>query len=155
MGETLNHAKLTIVALIAATIPAGISSAPTASAQQVWGACGISTPEDKVVAKYSKARLTCGNTGYGFRHIQIKHGEEWQGLAAIENRNWRDIADMAISKSLDTPDLVVPQGARACYSGQIYLVNHVNGQIAKTVEPTVIVDNGVIVTAFPGGKCRA
>ncbi|MGW4092109.1 hypothetical protein, partial [Nocardia sp. NPDC004750] len=33
--------------------------------------------------------------------------------------------------------------------------NHVNGQIAKTVEPTVIVDNGVIVTAFPGGKCRA
>lgn len=121
----------------------------------MWGACGISTPEDKVVAKYSKARLTCGNTGYGFRHIQTKHGEEWQGLAAIENRNWRDIADMAISKSLDTPDLVVPQGARTCYSGQIYLVNHVNGQIAKTVEPTVIVDNGVIVTAIPGGKCRA
>ncbi|RJO76971.1 hypothetical protein D5S18_12255 [Nocardia panacis] len=151
----MNHTKLATAALIAATIAAVISSAPTASAQQVWGACGISTPEDKVVANYSKARLTCGNTGYGFRHIQTKHGEEWQGLAAIENRNWRDIADMAISKSLDTPDLVVPQGARTCYSGQIYLVNHVNGQIAKTVEPTVIVDNGIIVTAFPGGKCRA
>lgn len=45
--------------------------------------------------------------------------------------------------------------SKYCYSGQIYLVNHVNGRIEKTVQPTVIVGgDGTIITAYPGGGCR-
>ncbi|MGW5311136.1 hypothetical protein ACWEQ0_14825 [Nocardia thailandica] len=123
----------------------------------VWGACGVSTSDHKVVRTYSKAVLKCGTQNWGYNHIKARHIGEWEGLAAIENKNWRDIADMAIAKSLDSPDRTVDAGGgKRCYSGQIYLVNHVTGQIAKTVQPTVIVgSSGDIITAYPGGGCRA
>ncbi|MFC9436804.1 hypothetical protein [Nocardia sp. NPDC057030] len=112
--------------------------------------------ETKVVATYSKARLQCGTDNWGYRHIQQRHQTEWEALGAIENRNWRDIADLAIAKSLDAPDQSGPAGgSKTCYSGQIYLVNHVTGQIAKTIQPTIIVGgDGTILTAYPGGGCR-
>src|SRR5690606_38448756 len=37
--------------------------------------------------------------------IQARHMSEWEGLAAIEGRNWRDIADMALAKAHDAPRL--------------------------------------------------
>ncbi len=46
-------------------------------------------------------------------------------------------------------------GSKYCYSGQIYLVNHVNGRIEKTVQPTVIVGgDGTTITPSPGDGCR-
>ncbi len=87
---------------------------------------------------------------------------EWEGLAAIERRNWRDIADMAIEKvdmaiekSLSSPDKFTTQdGGKFCHTGQIYLVNKASGRIAQTVQPTVIVTgSGKIITAVPGGRC--
>ncbi len=80
---------------------------------------------------------------------------DWENLAAIEGRNWRDIADMAMSKAHDAPDWHGPvRDGKYCHTGQIYLVNRATGTIAKTVQPTVIVNaNGVIVTASPGGGC--
>ncbi|MBF6464404.1 hypothetical protein IU427_04315 [Nocardia beijingensis] len=101
--------------------------------------------------------MKCGTDTWGFRHIQGRHLQDWQNLAGIERKNWRDIADIAIAKSLDAPDRTASAGGgKTCFSGQIYLVNHVTGQIAKTVEPTVIVgSDGAIITAYPGGKaCR-
>lgn len=80
---------------------------------------------------------------------------EWDSLAAIEGRNWRDIADMAIAKADDAPDWHGPVGGgKYCYTGQIYLVNRAIGAIAKTAQPTVIVnDEGKVITAYPGGAC--
>jgi hypothetical protein len=135
--------------------PQAISAVHTAPAQ-IWGACGISTPEDKIVATYSKGVLRCGNGEVGYRHIQKQHQSQWQGLADIEGRNWRDIADMAIAKSMDSPDVQrSTAGGKYCYSGQIYLVDKVRGTVAKTVHPTVIVplSSRTIITAYPGGAC--
>jgi hypothetical protein len=151
---------LSLIAPTAAAEPT-MSPAQLAAARpvlsQVWGACGASTPEDKLVATYSKGTLRCGNAAWGYRHIQIRHQGEWAGLAAIEGKNWRDIADMAIAKSMNSPDVHRPMGnGKYCYSGQIYLVDKIRGTIAKTVQPTVIVrqrDN-TIITAYPGGACR-
>lgn len=80
----------------------------------------------------------------------------WEGLAAIEGRNWRDIADMAITKAHDAPDWHGPQGSgKYCHTGQIYLVNRTTGAIAETARPTMIVTaGGVVITAFPGGGRR-
>ncbi|MFC4373120.1 hypothetical protein ACFO5K_03315 [Nocardia halotolerans] len=132
------------------------TGAGTADASRVWAACGMSSSETKLVATYPKAHLQCGTANWGFRHIKARHLEEWQNLANIERKNWRDIADMAIEKSLTAPDKSGPAGgSKYCYSGQIYLVNHVNGRIEKTVQPTVIVGgDGTIITAYPGGGCR-
>src|SRR5262249_50988089 len=111
----------------------------------------------QLTATYSKGTLRCGNGAWGYRHIQGRHQSEWGGLAVIEGKNWRDIADMAIAKSMDSPDIDRPMGnGKYCYSGQIYLINKVRGTVEKTVQPTVIVrqlDN-TIITAYPGGACR-
>lgn len=138
------------------TAAGGFVGGGSANASQVWAACGMSSPETKVVATYPKARLQCGTATWGFLHIKARHLDEWQGLANIEGKNWRDIADMAIEKSMTAPDQSGPAGgSKYCYSGQIYLVNHVNGRIEKTVQPTVIVGgDGTIITAYPGGGCR-
>lgn len=151
VGRSVATASVVLGLLVAV----GFSASAAEAAPQLWAACGRSSPEDKVVATYSKAQLLCGNDKFGFRHIQNRHGDEWQQLAAIENRNWRDIADMALAKALDNPDRTVNQGrGTSCYSGQIYLVNFATGAIAKTVQPSVIVSNdGRIITAFPGGGC--
>jgi hypothetical protein len=93
----------------------------------------------------------------GFSTVQGSHLNDWQRLADIEGKNWRDIADIAIAKSMDNPDIERSVGSdRHCYSGQIYLVEKVRGTIAATAQPTVIVNTatGNIVTAYPGGGCR-
>lgn len=135
---------------------AGLTPSSVAHATFPWGACGTDSSEDKVVTAFGEWKLLCGNKGYGYRHIQSRHMSEWEGLAAIEGRNWRDIADMAIAKAHDAPDWHGPQGGgRYCSTGQIYLINRATGAAAKTVQPTVIVDeNGIVITAFPGGACR-
>ncbi|NKY87072.1 hypothetical protein [Nocardia veterana] len=50
-----------------------------------------------MVTSFGEWKLLCGNKDYGYRHIQDRHMDEWEGLASIEGRNWRDIADMAIA----------------------------------------------------------
>ncbi|UGT59920.1 hypothetical protein [Nocardia asteroides] len=138
-----------VIAAIAASF-AGTVTAPPANASFPWGACGASSPADKVVTTFGNWKLLCGTGDFGFRHIQARHLGEWESLAAIENRNWRDIADMAMAKAHDAPDW---QGSHV--TGQIYLVNHATGAIVKTAQPTVIVNNrNEIITAFPGGGCR-
>lgn len=149
--------RLLVMAVAATVVPlVGLTPSPVAHASFPWGACGASSPADKVVTTFGEWKLLCGNDNGGFRHIQGKHTSEWEGLAAIEGRNWREIADMAIAKAHDAPDWHGPQGSgKYCYTGQIYLVNHVTGAIVKTVQPTVIVnERQEVITAFPGGACR-
>ncbi|MFC3964502.1 hypothetical protein [Nocardia jiangsuensis] len=77
---------------------------------------------------FGKWKLLCGTADFGFRHIQAKHMGEWESLAVIENRNWRDIADMAMTKAHDAPDRQGSHGAgKMRFTGQIYLVNHATG----------------------------
>ncbi|WP_459545561.1 hypothetical protein [Nocardia sp. X0981] len=145
-----------MTAVAAAALPImGLTPSPVAHASFPWGACGASSPEDKVVTTFGEWKLLCGNDRSGYRHIQQRHMSDWENLAAIEGRNWRDIADMAMSKAHDAPDWHGPvRDGKYCHTGQIYLVNRATGTIAKTVQPTVIVNaNGVIVTASPGGGC--
>ena len=153
-GEMRIRAAVTTAA--AAMALAGLVPGPIAHASFPWGACGAHSPEDKVVTTFGNWKLLCGNGDWGFRHIRARHMSEWEGLAAIEGRNWRDIADMAMTKAHDAPDWHGPQGSGAyCHTGQIYLVNRTTGTIAKTVQPTVIVtEDGTVITAFPGGGCR-
>ncbi|MFF0489550.1 hypothetical protein ACFYTQ_11080 [Nocardia sp. NPDC004068] len=157
-------AGLAFAGLVAGPAQADYPKSPDQA--RTWGACpavAADSHSDKVVRDYNEtanhAVLKCGNERWGYWHIYKRHvydNPEWSNLADIEGVNWRQVVDMAIAKSLDQPD-VSGQGPNGtwCYSGQIYLVNKATGQIAKTVEPTVIVaPDGRVVTAFPGGRCQ-
>ncbi|MGY1894167.1 hypothetical protein [Nocardia gipuzkoensis] len=146
---------LVIATAAVVTLIVGVIQGPFAYASFPWGACGVSSPADKVVTTFGNWKLLCGDEGSGYRHIQQRHMSEWEGLRAIEGRNWRDIADMAIAKAHDAPDWHGPVGGgKYCYTGQIYLVNRATGAIAKTVQPTVVVnEEGRVITAYPGGAC--
>jgi len=91
--------------------------------------------------------MQLSHSGLGAKLEVIASGA---GIGAVS-----DIADMAISKSLDNPDRTVNQGGgKLCYSGQIYLVSFATGAITTTVYPSIIVlSDGRIITAFPGGGC--
>ncbi|WP_169332737.1 hypothetical protein [Nocardia araoensis] len=155
MGVEMKIRALLVTAAAVFSLVAGVVQSPLAHASFPWGACGNSSPADKVVTTFGDWKLLCGDEESGYRHIQRRHMSEWEGLAGIEGRNWRDIADMAIAKAHDAPDWHGSVGSgKYCYTGQIYLVNRATGAIAKTVQPTVIVnENGKVITAYPGGAC--
>ncbi|MGW4482123.1 hypothetical protein [Rhodococcus triatomae] len=146
--------------------PAYADHPATPNDARTWGACPTVNPDrasDKVVREYSettnRAVLKCGNEKAGYWHIYKRHvydNPEWEMLASIENTNWRNLVDIAIAKALDVPEYSVLQpNGTTCYTAQLYLVNHANGAIEKTINPSIVVaPDGVIVTAFPGGGCR-
>ena len=162
--------KLLAVSLSAAvfgpltTIPAQAVDMPDPA---VWGAC----PQDgaKDISKVIRTRhggpygppenqlgagditLKCGTENVGFRHIVNRHGPQWQTLADIEGRNWRDIADMALTKNITNPDQTAPQdGGKWCVSSEIYLVNKDSGEVVKTKRTkTILTDKHEVLTTFP------
>jgi hypothetical protein len=158
-----------VVGISLASLFAGAAQADypkTPDQARIWAACpavAADSYSSKLVRDYNEtsnhAVLKCGNIRWGYWHIYKRHvydNPEWSNLADIEGVNWRQVVDMAIAKSLDQPDKQGqgPEGVW-CYSGQIYLVNKVTGQIAVTVEPLIIVaPDGRVITAFPGGRCK-
>lgn len=152
------------------TIPAQADGLIDMPEPETWGACPLdnSAEPGKVIRTWhggpygppenqlppGDITLKCGYDRAGFRHIIERHGiNEWQPLAAIENRNWRDLADMAITKSITNPDQVVPKGdGKWCLSSEVYLINKGTGEIAKVVRSvTIVSDQHEIITVYPKG----
>ena len=133
----------------------------------VWGACPQDGAKDigKVIRTWhggpygppenqlgaGDITLKCGTENVGFRHIVNRHDPQWQTLADIEGRNWRDIADMALTKNITNPDQTAPQdGGKWCVSSEIYLVNKDSGEVVKTKRTrTILTDKHEVLTTFP------
>lgn len=122
---------------------------------RTWQARPLGPPENQLDA--GEVRLVCGNNDFGFRHIANKHGTEWESLALLENRNWRDVVDMAITKNLTDPDQHSAQeNGKWCGSSEIYFTDKVKGTILKVLRSiTIVSDKREVVTTFPNPDgCR-
>jgi hypothetical protein len=145
-------------------------------AAQVWAACGIFDDKQKLVRAFSRvaasttkgdpgylpagtSNLKCGSDTWGYNHIVKNHLSQWENDAAIEGKNWRDLADFAISVALTDPDTVTYRKSNDtyCFSREIYLIDKRNGQVVATRYPnvTVAAASKQIITAFPASaQCR-
>jgi hypothetical protein len=124
------------IALIALAVTPLLGS-PPAHASTPWGACGIWTPETKLVTKYHVKRhtyyyLRCGNARYGYRHILDRHRGDFQRLAFGTHQNWRDIADLAMASISRDPDRApAPKHGKRCLSRVIFLRNVRTNQVVR------------------------
>ncbi|WP_152666739.1 hypothetical protein [Arthrobacter sp. YC-RL1] len=147
------------------------SLAAAAYKPQTWGACGSGSASSKHVRTWqvattpyaSKAAvLKCGtwtakkpDGGWGYRHIQGKHGNEWKQLGALVGANWRDIADFAISDSMKNIYSGSAQVSNNTYKYKgIVQLKKYNGSVVKTYYTTIAVDqtDRRIITAYYRSK---
>jgi|GEM_PF-5216802 len=155
--HTTSRSELASGALLWMQEPAAAGAVPAAA--QPWGSCALAT-EDKVIRAFPRAKvLRCGHNGYGQWHIDDRHREDWEQLAASSGQDWRAVADLAIDSALGAPAVVRERAANdtRCYSTAIYLVDVRTGVTVGSSIVRVVAGNrsNNIVTAFPSpSHCR-
>ena len=146
-----------VAALLALVVAPSLVS--PAQASTPWGACGIRTPEDKVVTKYYATPrayyyLRCGTAEYGYRHILNRHRGDFERLAFGTDQNWRDIADLSMDAISRDPDAAKPGGnGKGCLSRVIFLRNKRTNQVVRqqTVRMYFRYRDNAIITVHPRG----
>lgn len=120
-----------------------------------WGACGVFTSDNKVVATYSGGvRLTCGSEKFGYRHIKRDHRSQFETLAAPTALNWRDLAHWAIESNMKDPDRRVQQNANtACRVRVLYLKKNGGASVGYNFTLIFNSDTKDVITVFPGSNC--
>jgi hypothetical protein len=140
-------------------------------ASQIWAACGLRTPQEKLVRSFERhaarvdqnhilragqAHLVCGNAGYSYRHILKGHRRDWEYDACLVGSNWRDHADWAIEATLRDPQVVTyrSQNDSYCYSRAIQLWDKANKRYHgdRIIVVPVYASSLRIVTAFPNNE---
>jgi len=92
--------------------PAAVDNS-TSQGTPPWSPCGARDKKTKVLHQYkratvagvagARATLACGTSGWGFRHIKVRHLSQWEAEAAPLFTPWMDIAHWAIANTLATP----------------------------------------------------
>ena len=126
-----------------------------------WGACGVSSASNKHVRMFylstvpyagKNIPLQCGTSGWGYRHIQERHMNDWANKAVYVGANWRDMADFAITDALQHvySGTYNASNNTYLYRGVVELRRY-NGSTVHTFYPHVVVAAGDnrMITAFP------
>jgi hypothetical protein len=156
--SVLAGALLTITGLIGATVPAsaavsGSSSAAAATAPAVAAAapnCGKGVGPRKLLASYRTKRygtsgyrtvtLYCGNSTYGYRHLEPHVGQYFGG--------WGNF-DQSIRDTLLAPAKIVEQtNGNYVYSAPIYQCFYAGYYYIWTFFVVRTINTGTIVTAY-------
>lgn len=118
-----------------------------------WGACGISTSDQKVVYQFNTFELRCGNASWGYRHIKDGHYEEFQGLARAGGLNWSDLVHWAIHYNNTDPDHVIVNGTDGCRDRLLYLHDS-NGREIWQQRFKLIYNatDGRVITTYPSSS---
>lgn len=157
MIAALTRPALPRLAVLVLALVACLVTAPAAAARAApialpsgppWGACGRSTPEDKVVRQFPTGiTLRCGGPlgaaepRYGYRHILFRHKRDLERLAAGTFQNWRDVADLAMETIANDPDRSVPApGNQICQSRVIFLNDLRTGQPVRQQVMVMYID---------------
>jgi hypothetical protein len=143
---------------------ASVAAAPNYPVGPIaWGACGSSTAASKIVRTFDRtavynfggglARLRCGDSKYGYRHIQIRHQQDWQNIADYDGVNWRTAADWGMWNALYHPESSSWQSPNdtQVYEATIRLINKRTRQVVRLATVRVVVARGSknIITSFP------
>ena len=152
----------------AAEVNAGFNFNPhTGVARAYWHPCGMRDKASKVVRTYprvnfpdfpgGKSNLRCGDKESGFRHIKLRHIQDWEKDALIVNENWRTHADWAISLVLRNPDIYryKVENNTYCFSRKVHLVFRGVSREIRYVKVVIGVKNKNVITAFPSNsQCK-
>lgn len=157
-ARTTYQRRLVAILCACALLIAGIASPAEGNTKlgpaPVLGACGVFTPEKKVVYKYwnnAGRTLYCGTAKYGFRHIRERHRTQFQTLAAIGGLQWWDLMHWAIYYNYKDPDYVRYQGnGKTCRSRSLYLGSRSGKPYAKIFH--VITGSNGVITAYPASS---
>lgn len=109
-----------------------------------------------------KTSLKCGNSSYGFKHIQQRHAAQWISryakLGPTNGLDWSDILDFALTTTLDAPYIANPirpgSANKTCFAGIVEARSYPGNKLLFRYEPTVVVsqNNRHIITAIPSTK---
>lgn len=135
-------------------------SEPQMSAMLAAPGCNAGDAETKRVTNWKRrnpngvARLICGTSGYGWRHIAARHGQDYQNIVTKYQlgRSWNDFAMWAMSTTVGAPASapVNPYNNTWGYTAPIQIKNN-KGQVVRTYSMLVSVSRSdeKIITAFP------
>jgi hypothetical protein len=146
--------------------PGGTFSADQMVAMATWGACGVSDDQWKLVRTFSRAGspgktpagkslMHCGTSGWGYRHIQSRHSQDFLNLGAlVGSSDWRSFADWMMVQALAWPAYIEKQSTgNWLYKTQVQIRDR-NDVIRAVKYSNVVVnprDFGVI-TAYPSSS---
>lgn len=126
-----------------------------------WGACGVSSQENKVVRKYSKGYvLRCGgprlssNPSWGYRHITKRHRKDFGRLTPqlLMRRNWRDLTDFVIEWTIKDPDKTRSVGGGQMCRDRVFWLADAHGRTVHKQRFKLYTRGNRINTVFPSTK---
>ncbi|MDQ1123455.1 hypothetical protein QE412_002028 [Microbacterium trichothecenolyticum] len=121
--------------------------------------CNAGDPESKRVTNWQRrnpngvAKLVCGNSQFGWRHIAGRHGQDYQNIVTKYRlgRSWDDFAKWAMSTTVGAPQAAPVRNNNTWgYTAPIQIKNK-QGQVVRTYSMLVSVSRSdeKIITAFP------
>ena len=133
-------------------------SGPDLPGASILGVCRTSTTW--TVDRYETAALgsvamQCGNASQGYRHIEIRHEQDWtDDLRGLGGRDWDDLMLTAVDTALTSPGPGFPQDAgdgKVCYAAPIRFAD---GRTPPDGWVKVIVSATTdrVITAYPTSR---
>lgn len=100
------------------------------------------------------AKLECGNSGYGWRHIAAGKAQDWQNIINKYNlgTDWATFAKWNIGNTVGAPASAPDNSANKTYTYQAPLqIRNAQGQVVRTYTVKVPVGSTTerIITVFP------
>jgi hypothetical protein len=127
-----------------------------------WAACGVYDSNTKVVYTYSRAqisgysgstaKLLCGSTSWGFRHIEASHMADWQAKGEYIGATWSQMAHWAMTNTLSKPCSKYYQSSNDTFQYVApFQIRNNQGQVVHTFGARVVVARVTqnIITSYP------
>lgn len=138
----------------------GVEFGGSVSALAAAPGCSASDPATKRVNTWQRrnpsgvAKLECGNSSYGWRHIAAGKAQDWQNIINKYNlgTDWATFAKWNIGNTVGAPASAPYNSANQTYTYQAPLqIRNAQGQVVRTYTVKVPVGSTTerIITAFP------
>ena len=152
-------------ATAAAAEPPVINYSTVQPAARGWSTCWPWDGKTKVVKQYkrqavagysgARATLACGtNKNWGYRHIDAKHGDDWQRVAIKMFVPWQQFADWAFIQVLSHPSQKWHQASNDTlqYRTPVDIVGKRGSFRTYIIVMSVATKTQNIITSFPTSK---
>ncbi|SNQ51337.1 conserved exported hypothetical protein [Frankia canadensis] len=151
-----------LLSLSIALLAAAPAHAEKLGTRPNWGACGVSTSEQKMVYDFGGINLRCGNNRWGYRHIkdggsgEDGHYDDFQNLARPAGLNWSDLVHWAIYYNTKDPDHVVVDQNTGCRDRLLYAQDGNGRQVwQQRFRMIYNATDGRVITVYPtSGTCQ-
>ncbi|WP_292723386.1 hypothetical protein [Microbacterium sp. 13-71-7] len=126
-----------------------------------WYFCYVLNNETYPISEYFAAyfsgfqgtiNLTCGNTAFGYKHIEAGHANDWGHYGSIVGGTWDDFMGWAVGSTLGAPSSIGSQaGQKLCYTAPIWITNGVEDVVVWS-KVIISENNRWVITAYPSSS---